>query len=447
MDKKQKEILNAFLNKYKKQCYMALGVLLLAVVLIVVIVNGGKNKKNDTEAIQRNAYPEVRTLIENYYKAAAKGSVKKVGAYATPISDNEKEYIKLFSKYVEKYSIQNIYTKQAVDSNSIMVSVEMSIKFKGVKTEAPGLDFFYVTGMDSKELYIVNLYSQFNARTKEYKTEKQVSKCISEYENLEEVRQLQEEVQTAYEKAVEKDEKLDVMVNRTIEDAVSDWMGTITLAQNQTPPESALYSVASGKTEKEDETGKEDKSDKEEKSDKDEKDQTKEDDQKETSEDEKKEDEFKEEATRPEVQKVTVVEYVKTKEEVNLRKGASTSKDAVCMLNGNVKLKVLSINVWGEWTYVKTKSGKKGYVRNDFLKTVDNKYTATGKEGYPKKNHKYELAEKSNLLTKMKKSGKVISSLAEGTEIKVIASYVNGYSKVKTNGRTGYLLTEKIKLK
>ncbi|MBE5905280.1 MAG: hypothetical protein E7277_00605 [Lachnospiraceae bacterium] len=440
MDKKQKEILIKFVNKYRKQCYIGVGVVVLLVVLCFALGRGGSDNK-DKNGVLKNEYPEVKTLISNYYKAAANGDVKKLQAYATPISDNEKAYVKLFAKYVEKYEIRNIYTKRAVDSNSCLVSVEMGIKFKGVKTEAPGLDFFYVTGLDNKELYIVNLYSQFNAKTKEYKTEKQVTDCIEAYEGLEDVVALKEKVQTEYDKAIDGDEKLDLMINSTIEDSVSEWMGSITLAQNQTPPESVLYSVDDEKEQIED-------SKKEEgtKEDSKEADNKKEDAKKDDSKkDDSEKDDSEKKETEKEVKKVKVVEYVATKEEVNLRKGASTNTDSVVMLRGGAKLRAVAMSVYGDWTLVKTKSGKKGYVRNDFLKTLDNKYTTAGKDGYPKKKQKCKLLEKSNLLNKMKKSGKVISTLRKKTKVRVITCYANGYSKVKTNGRTGYILTEKLK--
>ena len=114
------------------------------------------------------------------------------------------------------------------------------------------------------------------------------------------------------------------------------------------------------------------------------------------------------------------------------------------MLEGGVKLKVISMSVWGDWTYVKTTSGKKGYVRNDFLKTCDNDYTVAGQEGYPEKKQKCELLKATNLMSKMTDTGKVISSLSKGTKVKVITCYVNGFSKVTCNGRTGYVLTENL---
>ena len=423
-----KELWNKCVTKVKENKRYACAAVLLIVFCVVMIVAGGKklsggkdSASGDVDKFEKNANKQINTLIENYYKAYATGSEEKVCAYAVPISENEASYMKLFSEYVESYDVKNVYTHQGVDSNSYLVSVEMAIKFKDVQTEAPGLDFFYVTGVESGELYIVNLYSQFNERTKEYVTEEQIEKCIKQYEAREEVKELQAKVQAEYEDAVASDEALDAMVNVTIQDAVEQWMSSISLEQGQTPPQFAL--------------GKDS-------------DDAENDDQKESSEDGKAEEEQDEseaeETVKPEVQDVKVVEYVETKEEVNLREGASTKKDSVCMLEGGVKLKVISMSVWGDWTYVKTTSGKKGYVRNDFLKTCDNDYTVAGQEGYPEKKQKCELLKATNLMSKMTDTGKVISSLSKGTKVKVITCYVNGFSKVTCNGRTGYVLTENL---
>ncbi len=423
-ENKQSIDFKGLFDKYRNQILIGLAALVVIIIIAVVVGKIGKGAKNDPDAVRENAYPEVKTLINNYYDAYANGKTKEVKKYAMPISDNELSYMKLISKYVKSYKVKNIYTMQGVDSDACLVSVEVEMKFKDVKTSAPGLDFFYVSGIETGELYINNLYSQFNAKTKEYATEEQIVTRISEYEAKEEIKDLQTKVQEAYEKAIEKDEKLDVMVNSTFEGAVSEWIGTIALEQNQTPPQSAL----AGDDKKKEET---DKKDQEEPK----KDEPKED---------KNNDDKKGETVKP--KKVKVTEYVKTKEEVNLREGASTNTDAICMLKSGAKLKVLYMNVWGEWTCVKTSSGKKGYVRNDFLKTLANKNAVTGKDGCPEKNKKYKLVKKTNLLNKMKSSGKVISSLAKGSKVKIIAAYANGYSKVYTNGRTGYILTEKLKL-
>ncbi|MCR4956233.1 MAG: hypothetical protein K6A30_06080 [Lachnospiraceae bacterium] len=414
-----------FLTKYKKYVIGVAALILVVIIAVAAFGNGGsKNSKEFAE----NENKDLEKLITNYYDAYAKGDTKKITAYAAPVSDNEKSYIKLFAKYVEKYNIKKIYTKQGVDENEMLVSVEMDVKFKDVKTEAPGLDFFYVTGVNNGEMYIVNLYSQFNSQTKEYKTEDNIEECIREFESLDEVEKLQSKVQDSYDEAVKSDENLDKMINTTIEKAVTDWMSSIKLEQNQTPPEAALTE--------------EDSKDEEKTKDTDEKDESKEDSEKEDTEDTKEED-----SKEVEVKKVSVKEYVVTKEaEVNLRKGPSINKESMARLEKGAKMQVICMNTWGEWTYVKTRSGKKGYIKNNFLKTLDNDYTMTGEDGYPEKQKKYKLSSETNLMTSMKSKARVISALTKGTKVKVITCYINGYSKVSSNGRVGYILTENLKL-
>lgn len=419
---------NIMKNIVEKKRYIVAAVAFIAFALIVGIAGGKGNlfgkKDNDKKVAKtefhKNDDKRVNDLMSAYYKAYAQGSKKQLAKYAAPISENEAEYIKLFSQFIEEIEIEEIYAKQGVDSNSLLVSVELSIKFNDVKTKAPGLDFFYVTGIESGEMYIVNLYSQFNDKTKEYITDAEIDKTILAYESESGVRKLQEKVQKEYDEAILNDEKLDEMVNITIEGVVSEWMSTIQLVQNQVPPQFALAGDENMDGDSKGEDGKD-------------------------TEDPDKDDE--EEPAGQEVKRVTVKEIVETLDKVNLREGASTNTDSLGQIKAGVKLTVVKMNTWGDWTCVKTKSGKVGYIRNDFLKTVDSEYTVAGEEGYPKKKQKLELKETTNLLNKMKKSGKVISTLTKGTKVKVITCYANGYSKVISNGRTGYILTELLILK
>lgn len=408
--------------------YVIASVLLIAFCVMLALVGGKATEQpkqasssGDPLAFEKNAYPQITKLIQNYYDACAKGDVEALAGLAMPISENEAAYIQLFSEYVKNYKIKNIYTQMGVDENSYLVSVEMEMNFKDIKTGAPGLDFFYVSSLEGGSLYIDNLYSQFNSRTKEYVTEEQIQACINKYENRQEVRELQSKIQAEYEDAVAADEQLDHMINSTIEQAVSEWMSTVTLVQNQLPPETILVG-----DEGEDHTGDGADNNTDDGS----------------GNDEQPDGEPEDDPPQQEVQDVKVVEYVQTTSEVNLRKGASTTKDSLATLKKGVKLKVVNINVWGEWTRVETESGTKGYVRNDFLTTLDNEYTVAGQAGYPEKKQKLSVREAANLMTTMTKSGNVISSIPKDSVVRVITCYANGYSKVTCNGRTGYILTE-----
>ena len=107
---------------------------------------------------------KMETNVPNVYAA---GDVTTLSSIATPISANEQSYIGLFSQYVDEYQNIKCYTKTGLDENSYLVSVSMEIKFTGVDTTAPGLDFFYVRTNDDGSLYIDNLYSQYNLANQE----------------------------------------------------------------------------------------------------------------------------------------------------------------------------------------------------------------------------------------------------------------------------------------
>ncbi len=114
-----------------------------------------------------DAHAEVNTLIQQYYTAYAAGDVATLSTLATPVSANEQSYISMFSQYVDEYRNIKCYTKPGLDEKSYLVSVSMEIKFTGVDTLAPGLDFFYVRTNESGALYIDNLYCQYNLANQE----------------------------------------------------------------------------------------------------------------------------------------------------------------------------------------------------------------------------------------------------------------------------------------
>ena len=103
------------------------------------------------------------------------------------------------------------------------VSVKNSIKFTGVDTQAPTLDFFYIeTGKDGK-LFINNVYSNFNRTYCENELDDDIMELISKYTASSEFADLHEEVQKAYEQAVGSDANLKTMLETTLTGAIKQW--------------------------------------------------------------------------------------------------------------------------------------------------------------------------------------------------------------------------------
>ena len=223
--------------------YITAGVLFLAMVLILVKVGSPKQPQNGQnvaatevaseasddakQEFEVDAHEDVNTLINQYYTAYAAGDTDTLSTIATPLSENEKSYISVFSQYVDAYQNIKCYTKQGLDASSYLVSVYVEVKFKDVDTVAPGLDFFYVRTNDDGTLYIDNLYSQYNLANQENALDTSVQSLIGQFESESDVVELQSEVQTRYDEALAADENLANMNQTTIPAAIKDWVSQV----------------------------------------------------------------------------------------------------------------------------------------------------------------------------------------------------------------------------
>ncbi|MBQ7076851.1 MAG: hypothetical protein IJM91_01790 [Lachnospiraceae bacterium] len=394
----------ALVKTYKR--YFILGIAAIAFILIMffAIGKGDKSASGNVDAsgnpvFEVNKDKKIKALMKEYYDNYIEADIDGLKEIAKPISENEEGYIKIFAQYIDSYKIKEIYTQKCKKADGTIVVVELELNFTGCKTTDYGMDTFLVSADKDGNLLINNLYSQFNRRTYEYILDSTIEREINSFSQRKEFLALQKEIDEAHEKALLKDSALDEMVNTTINLAVSDYMTTIVLVQNQTPPDNDV--VITDVDEPDDEPESEDKIVIDE--------------------------------------SIEVTEYAITTDSVNVRYGASKDKKSLGKAAAGAKVEILAIDPWGEWSYVQVNENLKGFIRNDFLITQDNEYTITGKDGYPEKDSKVALKETVNLMNSMKSYNKVISALQEGTQVTIIAVYQNGQVKVSVNGKTGYL--------
>jgi len=241
MDKMKKVKMEEILSFCKKNFkYITAGALFI--ILVFVLVNctniSGQNGGNaigvsSTEVAgadgiyKVNENKDINKLVSDYFTAYAKADVDSISKIATPVSDNEKSYISMFSQYVESYKGIKCYVKQGSDKKSYLVSVYLEMKFKGVNTVAPGLDFFYIQTKKDGSLYINNLYSQYNLLNKEQPLDSKTEKLINKFEKENDVVALQSDVQSKYEAAIASDANLATMVNTTVANAYTTWSAQI----------------------------------------------------------------------------------------------------------------------------------------------------------------------------------------------------------------------------
>lgn len=192
-------------------------------------------KENEPEAGHEYEVdlPEVKDLVSTYYNSYAAGDVDKLDTIAQSLSDMEKSYIKMMNEYVESYNNIKCYTKAGLEEGSYMASVAYDMKFHNVERELPGMDFFYIRTNEEGKLFIDNLYSYFNRETQEQGLNDSIEASIKAFEEGDDVKQLIQEYNDKYSKAVAEDADLQKMVD-TVKKAVEDWVNSYT-PQEETP--------------------------------------------------------------------------------------------------------------------------------------------------------------------------------------------------------------------
>lgn len=413
--KKENEVLR-FIREHIR--YFAAGALVVVLVIVLamcakpkgsdsdVVVNATESTQATEEAYQVDANENINALITQYYTAYAAGDVTTLSSIATPISANEQSYIGLFSQYVDEYQNIKCYTKTGLDANSYLVSVSMEIKFTGVDTTAPGLDFFYVRTNDDGSLYIDNLYSQYNLANQENALDTSIQNLIGQFESESDVMALQSEVQTRYDEALAADENLTNMIQTTIPAAIKDWVSQMA-AQAATEQTEAAEATEQPETEQPQET------------------------------------EQQEEI-------IQQTDTLATKDRVNVRAAADVESEKLGTLDqGTV---VTRTAIAGDWSVIDY-NGTAGYVKNEFL-TYDLPDTTADSNSDSSADNSDStnaasiaegtvimLQNTTNIRSGMSEDSSKVGTAYAGEKVTVVMSYAEGWTKVKWNGETGYIKT------
>ena len=399
-----------FFVKYRR--YFCAAVLFVILVVILVKCTGPQKDQKETQngtqgvtqtteyqeigKLQKDADAELVTLMENYYAAYAGGDTDSLEMIAQPLSDNEKSYITTFSEYYEDYQNITCYSTKGATDDSYLVSVCYDLKFKGVDTPAPGMDFFYVERDGKGNLIINNIYSAYNFNFLDQDLDANLYSLILAYEKSDEVVALQKEVQTSYNEAVKSDEKLANMVGGTLRNAMAKWRETIVsnTETQTTETESQTQETQTTETKKQEETQKKEETQKTEET------QT-------TESTEKKEDTQKSDSKKS-------TGTVKTKDICNVRKSPSTD---------------------GDWTKVKFQ-GETGYVKSEFVKEVSSK-SGSGKGTVKTKDI-------CNVRKTASTDGELLGKVDAGVKLKKLGTK-GEWTKVKFQGKTGYIKSDLLK--
>lgn len=391
--------------------YFAAGALFVVLVLVMVNctdpeaeVPGESEEVTETvpetvEEFQVDAYTDVNNLIIQYYEAYVAGDMTTLTALAVPISENEQAYIALFGQYVESYQNIKCYTKRGLDDNSYLVYVSLEVKFVGVDTVAPGLDFFYVRSTENGSLYIDNLYSQYNLAKKENALDTSVQSMILEFINAEDALALHQETQEKYDAAVASDEALATMVGTTIPAAIEEWVAALA----QQIPEDTTEPTEDTTEPTEDNT----------------------------------EGQTDEPADEPQ----QVSETVYAIDTVNIRSAADTGSEKLASLAKGDS--IVRTGTEGDWSIVDY-NGTSGYIKSEYLTTDASAIQNAGETGNVSgiaEGTVITLSDAVNIRSGMSETADKVGTAYAGEKVKVVMSYAEGWTKVTWNNKTGYIKT------
>ena len=377
------------------------------------------DSKSSTSYKKEEEGSDIHSLLTEYYKEYAAGDTDALEKVASPVSDMEKSYIKFMAKLLDSYEIKEIYTKDGVTDGSKLVSVYVQMHFKGIKSAAPGLDFFYVETDDSGALHINNLYSSFNQTNKENAMDPAVVSAIASFEEQKDVVDLQTEVQKEYNEISLSDKDFDKFMSKTYPSKVKSW---------QTQYRKNAKAAAATKAAEEKKAAAE----------KAKSDSTKSSDSTDTS-------------------STSSKTIYKTTTKTNLRKKASINSDIIKTLAKGTK--VTKISTKGKWLKVSYK-GKTGYIRKMYLKKVSSsssssdksssssssdKSKSTSASSGPTEGKKLVLKDTVNVRKKPSTSAKRINLAYKGDKILVIKNRSDGWTKIQYQHKKGYVKTEFLK--
>ena len=378
------------------------------------------DSKSSTSYKKEEEGSDIHSLLTEYYKEYAAGDTDALEKVASPVSDMEKSYIKFMSKLLDSYEIKEIYTKDGVTDGSKLVSVYVQMHFKGIKSAAPGLDFFYVETDDSGALHINNLYSSFNQTNKENAMDPAVVSAIASFEEQKDVVDLQTEVQKEYNEISLSDKDFDKFMSKTYPSKVKSWQTQYRKnAKAAAAKKAAEEKKAAAEKAKSDSTKSSDSTD-----------------------------------TSSSTSSKTIY---KTTTKTNLRKKASINSDIIKTLAKGTK--VTKISTKGKWLKVSYK-GKTGYIRKMYLKKVSSsssssdksssssssdKSKSTSASSGPTEGKKLVLKDTVNVRKKPSTSAKRINLAYKGDKILVIKNRSDVWTKIQYQHKKGYVKTEFLK--
>lgn len=335
------------------------------------------------EALQNNAYPEVNAIVIDYYNAVAEGNVDKVLELSNHVDDTEKIRIQELSKYIDSYPAIEIYTKPGPTTGSYLAYVNYQVKFAGYDNIAPGIQTFYICTAEDGSLYM-----------NEGDVEEYITEYIQQVNMQEDVVELFNKVAAEYNELLLNDSNLSVFLqelNTQMDISVGEALAAVEVAKEQ--EEQAEEETQEG-------VGNDTQADTE----------------------------------IVESQPTGPVE-ARTTTTINVRSSDSETADKLGKLDGGTKIEVLEMRPNG-WSKIKYE-GKDAFVKSDYIE-VSVAEDASSAEIIGT----VTALDTVNIRSKDDQTSEKLGVIYAGDTLELIEKLSNGWSKVKYEGKVGYVKSE-----
>ncbi len=334
-------------------------------------------------ALEENAYPKIIALIEAYYQAAADGDAETLQTLTEAMSEDMLIYLQKRSTYIEDYRDLTCYTKAGPVADSFVVYASYEVKFREVDTLVPGISPFLVYPRGDGSYYIY-----------EGEVDEAVNAYLEEVSAQDDVVDLMNLVQVKFNEAVSADEDLSDFLAKMTDDLkveVGEALADAQAAQQETETDAAAAQTIDA-------------------------------------------------------------DEVRATDVVNVRASDSEQADRIGKLQIGDVLRVIESRANG-WTKVDY-NGKEGFVKSEYLEPVGTSQESTagtdGEDGEAANELPSSgtviVAETVNVRKSPDEKADRVGVCYQGGKLEILMQQADGWTKVKFEGKIGYVKTAVLKI-
>ena len=181
---------------------------------------------------EQDAYPNVNTICTSYMNAMSIGDSDTMASLSNALSDERRAFFEAQAQYISQYADYHFYTKSGPEENSYLVLVTYTLQIVSDANKLPALCSLYVCTDESGTLYINN--SDLSENDEAY---------ILALASQDDFKQLQDDVQLAYNDMLEKNPDLSARVTELRGQINSDVQAKLE-AKKQAETEAAAQQAA-----------------------------------------------------------------------------------------------------------------------------------------------------------------------------------------------------------